>query len=384
MYILTDLDLLHFEQLKSEIQSKYLENHSPSNDDISKWKGIDIIYFQEDLRKFAKGNISEKSFYTYFKNTPATKLPRIDILNILSIYCGYVSWYDFKKNHLFTDEILQELEELNDSKVENLEKLVLKSEFEKANSEKKQQAIIEKNNDLQYIYTENHKFEQNLNKEEITILQGNNEQKTKIKFFKVYLWLGVSILLTLLVLFLVFKDRLLSKQFTYTFIDADRKSKINDPLQIKIIKEQESPILLKVKPNESFTYTTKNEKLMMEVSSPYYKTDTIIRNLTNAPESETIELKPNDYAIMLFYYSNSQQDIKRKREKLNYLISEDALIYQVYDNDKYGVETIDKQKYINLVTTPTTSLKNLEVIDTQMNKGKIINIKFRIVNNENP
>lgn len=384
MYILTDLDLLHFEQLKSEIQSKYLENHSPSNDDISKWKGIDIIYFQEDLRKFAKGNISEKSFYTYFKNTPATKLPRIDILNILSIYCGYVSWYDFKKNHLFTDEILQELEELNDSKVENLEKLVLKSESEKANSEKKQQAIIEKNNDLQNIDTENQKFEQNLNKEEITILQGNNEQKTKIKFFKVYLWLGVSILLTLLVLFLVFKDRLLSKQFTYTFIDADRKSKINDPLQIKIIKEQESPILLKVKPNESFTYTTKNEKLMMEVSSPYYKTDTIIRNLTNAPESETIELKPNDYAIMLFYYSNSQQDIKRKREKLNYLISEDALIYQVYDNDKYGVETIDKQKYINLVTTPTTSLKNLEVIDTQMNKGKIINIKFRIVNNENP
>ena len=118
------------------------------------------------------------------------------------------------------------------------------------------------------------------------------------------------------------------------------------------------------------------------VSSPYYKTDTIRRNLETAPESENIELKPNDYAIMLYYYSNSIQDIKRKRERLNFLISDQALIYQIYDNDKYGVETLDKQRYINLVTTPTTSLKNMQVIETQMDKGKIILIKFRIRTNE--
>ena len=32
----------------------------------------------------AKGNVSEKSFYTYFKTPPTAKLPRIDMLNILS------------------------------------------------------------------------------------------------------------------------------------------------------------------------------------------------------------------------------------------------------------------------------------------------------------
>src|SRR5690606_21652433 len=97
--------------LKTEVQAQYLKSHTPSHDDISKWKGIDIIYFQEDLRKVAKGNISEKSFYTYFKNKPITKVPRIDMLNLLSIYAGYASWYDFKKNHLFADEILKETEE---------------------------------------------------------------------------------------------------------------------------------------------------------------------------------------------------------------------------------------------------------------------------------
>lgn len=120
----------------------------------------------------------------------------------------------------------------------------------------------------------------------------------------------------------------------------------------------------------------------MVISSPYYKTDTIYRNLENAPETESIELKPDDYAIMLYYYSNSIQDIKKKRQSLNYLISDNALIYQVYANDKYGVETLDKTKYINMVTTPTTSLKNMEIIDTQKNNGKITLIKFRIKTEE--
>jgi hypothetical protein len=121
---LTDLDLLHFEQLKKDVQTEFLKESNSSHDDISKWKGIDIIYFQEDLRKKAKGNISEKSFYTYFKTSPVTKLPRIDMLNLLSIYAGYDSWYDFKKQHLFAGELLQENEELEQEEIIELEKTV--------------------------------------------------------------------------------------------------------------------------------------------------------------------------------------------------------------------------------------------------------------------
>ena len=86
---------------------------------------------------------------------------------------------------------------------------------------------------------------------------------------------------------------------------------------------------------------------------------------------------------MLFYYSKSLKDLKKKRISLNYLISDQALIYQVFDNQFYGVETMDKQRYINLVTLPSTSLEKLEVIDTQTDKsGKIVMIKFKIDNDE--
>ena len=386
---MSDLDLLHFEQLKNEVQTQYLENHTPSFDDISKWKGIDIIYFQEDLRKIAKGNISEKSFYTYFKNSPVTKLPRIDMLNILCVYTGYVSWYDFKKNHLFADEILKEHEDLADAALKKLEDEQANSEvfpitLQEPEKNDKYPLIstldVEKIVDLQNSTTDN----QIIKAENQIINQDNlSHSKSTISLVKKYLWLSISAILAILVGLLGFKDELFSKKFYYSFIDADRNSKINAELQVQILKENESPILYVAKPNEPFVYTTKSKTLKMVVSSPYYKTDTIQRNLENAPEAENIELKPNDYAIMLFYYSKSIKDLKKKRVTLNYLISDNALIYQVFDNQFYGVETMDKQRYINLVTLPSTSLEKLEVIDTQINKaGKIIMIKFKIGTDE--
>ena len=386
---MSDLDLLHFEQLKNEVQTQYLDNHTPSFDDISKWKGIDIIYFQEDLRKIAKGNISEKSFYTYFKNSPVTKLPRIDMLNILSIYAGYISWYDFKKNHLFADEILKDLENEDENFETELEKAVENAENIEQEPKKEEKAVVVvqkpvestvKNSDLQISPTDN----QPINKKSDTFTTyDTSEQKSTFSLVKKYIWLGISGILAILVGLLGFKDELFSKKFYYSFIDADRNSRINAELQVQILKENESPILYSAKPNEAFVYTTKSKDLIMVVSSPYYRTDTIRRNLESAPEAETIELKPNDYAIMLFYYSKSIKDLKRKRESLNYLISDNALIYQVYDNETYGVETMDKQRYINLVTLPSTSLENLEVIDTKNdNSNKIIMIKFKIATDE--
>ena len=382
---MSDLDLLHFEQLKSEIQAKYLETHTPSNEDIAQWKGIDIVYFQEDLRQKVKGNISEKSFYTYFKSSPATKLPRIDILNLLSNYAGYPSWFEFKKKHLFTNEILEEtpesetlLDELEDS-LEKAPTIAVEPSTSISETEKK-----EHEQSIELILPTSSANQSSLSPRlEPVASQKPNKPITRkpSKYYSI----GAVGITTLAILLFLFWDSLFTKEYYYNFIDSDRNSKIAADLQVQILKENESPILYTAKPNEPFVYRNpEGSTLTMVVSSPYYRTDTIRRNLKTAPESENIELKPNDYAIMLYYYSNSLQDIKRTRENLNVLISNDALIYQVYDNDTYGIETLDKTRYINLVTTPTTSLKNMEVIDSKMENGKIVLIKFRISTHEEP
>lgn len=384
---MTDLDILHFEQLKKDVQAQYLKEYTPSYDDISKWKGIDIIYFQEDLRKKAKGNISEKSFYTYFKNSPVTKLPRIDMLNLLSIYAGYDSWYEFKKQHLFTGELLQDDEDLNAEEMKEIEKTVSEAPdlTKNENSPKKQEEKPAEIIDLQKSTTENQTFSQN---KELSTSANFKELKPQKNFIKKNVWAIITSVLVVLTGLLGFKDVLFSKTYKYCFTDADRGLGVVNTLEIKVIKENESPILYKIKPGDCFYYSTKDKNLKMQISSPFYEYLEISRSLENAPTEEIIELKPDDYKMAAYYFSikdanGDPEELKRKRNQLESLISNNAVIYQIYDNNIYGIERLDKQKYITLVTTPTTSLKNLSVIEMKKdNNGKIISIKFKIATDE--
>jgi hypothetical protein len=382
---LADLDLLHFEQLKAEVQAEYLKNHHPSYDEISKWKGIDIIYFQEDLRKKAKGNISEKSFYTYFKTVPSSKLPRIDMLNLLAIYAGYQSWYDFKKNHLFANEIISEHEKPSEIIIADEEKLEISTEkpTESAfSTPEKAIPTIEK--------TTIAEIQPSLEETKTSVPTSSSSQRIfknpLISLIKQYFWLISSVVLMTMVLILVFWQRIFATDYKFTFIDADRNTKIKDIIEIRVLKENETPIRYIINSGKDiddddvgvFRFPTQSKTLAMEVNSPFYRKDTIYRNLDPARTNETIELEPDVYAQALYYYSTN--DISKKREELDKIISNNALIYQVFDNETYGVETLDKQKYIGLVTTPTTSLKNFKMIETKVSPEtkKIILIKFKI------
>ena len=382
---MADLDLLHFEQLKAEVQAEYLKNHHPSYDEISKWKGIDIIYFQEDLRKKAKGNISEKSFYTYFKTVPSSKLPRIDMLNLLAIYAGYQSWYDFKKNHLFANEIISEHEKPSEIIIADEEKLEISTEKPTEitfSTPEKAIPTIEK--------TTTAEIQPALEETKPSVTTTTSSQRIfknpLISLIKQYFWLISSVVLMTMVLILVFWQRIFATDYKFTFIDADRNTKIKDIIEIRVLKENETPIRYIINSGKDiddddvgvFRFPTQSKTLAMEVNSPFYRKDTIYRNLDPARTNETIELEPDVYAQALYYYSTN--DISKKREELDKIISNNALIYQVFDNETYGVETLDKQKYIGLVTTPTTSLKNFKMIETKVSPEtkKIILIKFKI------
>jgi hypothetical protein len=382
---LTDLDLLHFEQLKKDVQAQYLKEYTPSHDDISKWKGIDIIYFQEDLRKKAKGNISEKSFYTYFKTSPVTKIPRIDMLNLLSIYAGYDSWYEFKKQHLFSGELLQDDTDLSEEEVKELEETVaqspvsLKTDIQQNKTDPKPQENV----DLQKSIPENQTLKKNNDTDSTDIITKPNKN-----FFRKNVWAIVTTVLISITGLLGFKDEIFSKTYKYCFTDADRGTSVINTLEIRVMKENESPLIYKIKPGECFYYSTKDKNLVMEISAPFYESLKVNRSLENAPEEELIEMKPDDYKMAVNYFSvkdanGNPELLKQKRSQLENLISSNAVIYQVYDNKTYGIERLDKQKYITLVTTPTTSLKNLNVIEMKKDiNGKIISIKFKIASTD--
>lgn len=87
-------DLFYFKKLKTSVVSTFLETNAVS-EDVKLWTGNDIALFQEDLFSKVKARVSEKWFYTYFKND-TEKLPRVDMLNLLCEYVGFKNWSEFK------------------------------------------------------------------------------------------------------------------------------------------------------------------------------------------------------------------------------------------------------------------------------------------------
>jgi len=84
-----------FGLLKKEIAIVMMQSYPGIDPDITNWKGQNITDFQEDLRIKVNGQLSEKWFYTHIKGESGS-LPRIDVLNMLSQYAGYVNWQDFR------------------------------------------------------------------------------------------------------------------------------------------------------------------------------------------------------------------------------------------------------------------------------------------------
>ncbi len=299
----------YFSLLKQQIASTFLTSHAAS-DDICDWKGNTIIDFQEDLRSKTKGSISEKWFYTYIKND-AKKLPRVDMLNLLSMYVGYENWNDFVQ----------------------------------------QQTEIE------------------------TETENEVEVEKAAKSSSKLLWL---LLIVPLFAFGIYTFYPKENTFSFCFIDADQRASItNIPLDIIVLRAQESPLYFKTDSLGCFSYTTPEQELKFVVKSPYHKTDTIVRHI-NSNHHKTVQLQTDDYALMLLYYANgNKKDWKKRRDQLQELIADNAQIYRAFTNN-IGIEIYTKKEFINLLTIPTSSLKKMKILDKVYANEKIVKLKFMI------
>jgi hypothetical protein len=291
-----------FELLKQAVSATYLkENHASAS--LEEWKGEDIVGFQEDLFQRTRGRVSEKWFYTYFKKQPA-KLPRIDMLNLLSEYSGYDHWNAFKNSNLH-------------------------------------------------------------------MIKTSDKNRGKKK----YLWLFLPLIPLLMALYYLVNP---DNEFQFCMVDEDGGEPITSiPIDVKILFEGQSPIYLKTDSTGCFSYVSKEKLIRFVVQSPYHKTDTITRNY-DTKNNAKVPLATDDYALMLRYYSSgSVNELEKRRAQLSELITDNAKIYQVFPKQT-GIELYSKEEFINKLTIPTSSLKNINILDKQYHDGKIVKLKFSI------
>jgi hypothetical protein len=195
---------------------------------------------------------------------------------------------------------------------------------------------------------------------------------------KYFLYVPLFVLSSLLIFYLLFKT-VSTKDYKFQFYDADtRKPVSNTIIEVSVLVNGESPKSYLCSRDGSFSLKTGKANVRFVAKSPYYQTDTILRLLDKFNRYEIIQLRPDNYAMMIQYFSTMNvKDWQKRRDQLNKMISDSALIYQVYDKESVGVELFNKSEFINKLTLPSTGLKEIDILDTKYQKDKISLIRFR-------
>jgi hypothetical protein len=195
-----------------------------------------------------------------------------------------------------------------------------------------------------------------------------------------FILVPVTAVIIVIVLFLFFK-LFNTREYRFCFIDADTHEPItNGKTEVLLLMAKESPVNYRCGTDGCFRLRTDQSKIKMVVSSQYYRTDTITRILKKLELNETINLHANDYELMIHYFSMMKVDDWEKRKKLlENMIDDAAMIYQVMsDKEARGMALYNKQEFIDMMTVPSGGLRNLEILESRIQKEKIVVLRFRI------
>lgn len=241
-------------------------------------------------------------------------IPRIDMLNLLSKYAGYANWDDF----------------------------------------------VFKNND---------------------VISNNppavSTQKSANRFFLLIPLLALVIVALLFGLFKMFNTR----EYRFSFYDADTHEPItNGQIEVTLLLEGETPVHNLTGSDGCFMLKTDKSLIRMVVKAAYYRTDTIMRMVRKLNRNEMVMLHADDYSLMIHYFSMMKvDDWAKRRSRLETMIDDGAMICQVFnDKEATGMALYNKEEFIDKMTMPSGSLKNIEILSSQMRENKIMMLRFRI------
>ena len=301
---MTEQEKILFEQLKKEVSYTFLQENTALSPDISQWKGEDIVRFQEDLLHKVKGRVSEKWFYNYFRND-IQKLPRIDMLNLLSQYTGYQNWADFKQKH---------------------------------------QAV-----------------------------QPKKQKRSKRMHLNKYYVYGALALFVAGILAFSFTGK---SQNHIRFCFTDENGQNIDKLKVTWLIPGESEKNLPLQQN-CVVFKSNLPEVQLRIESPYYKDVIISRKLQTGDYNEQIVLQTDIVALLLQHFSASEtQNWEKRRQQLDQLIADDALIYQQWLGTQKGIELYDKEDFIAQMCIPNGLIRNIKILEIGYKNKKINKLRF--------
>lgn len=205
-------------------------------------------------------------------------------------------------------------------------------------------------------------------------------KKTNSIFIKIPLLL----LAVMVLLFIIYKI-INTQNYQFTFIDSDTGEPIlKGNIQVDLLLKDESPVSYTCSNEGSFTLRTDQSHIKMVIRSPYYYADTVERILKKFNHSEQVRLHADAFALMLRYFSQTEVKAwQKRREQLDKMLSESAMIYQVPDQKEgTGMELYNKWEFIDKLTMPVSSLRQIEILGSSYDNGQIVILRFKIKKNK--
>jgi hypothetical protein len=194
--------------------------------------------------------------------------------------------------------------------------------------------------------------------------------------------LVLFLVITIILLLIVSKIKI-TRDYRFTFIDSDTGEPIrNSKIQADLLLKNESPVSYFCDSEGSLVLRTNQTLIRIAVRAPYYLADTITRILRKFEREEQVKLHTDVYPLLIRSYSQSDADgWQKKREQMERIISDNALICQVSDiSTLMGMELYNKKEFIDWLTMPTSGLSKVEILDVRYDDGKIVILRFTIKN----
>jgi hypothetical protein len=302
-----------FLALQQAVERRFHEAHAPFDLPIADWKGQDIVAFQEHLRQEVQGQVSEKWFYTHVKQSQ-DRLPRIDVLNLLSAYVGEQNWASF---------VAARREAVEEVKAEApVAPIPLRS--------------------------------------------------------KAFSWKILALSLGLLVAggWLIMARQ--ASVHRFCFVSADTGLPLQaDQVEVWQVLPGESLLALAVQATGCVEVKSSDSEIRLIMQGSYFLSDTLIRQKESALPEETIPIYTDDYAQMIHYFSSNQlDDWQKRRRQLEEMFADQARIIQIDPQNQYAMEMYNKAEFVNKLSLPIRSLGQIEVLETRYEGPRIVYLRF--------
>lgn len=290
-------ELEFFQLLKKKVLVKYQEHYPFFQGNWKTFSSQDIQNLIGLIEVQCKQTISEKWIYTHLKPESNSKIPRKDMLNILSEFVGYSGWDEFT-------------------------------------FEKKTQTVPSKPSST-----------------------SNNSKKVFL----------VLVLITAIgIISFISLNRYKSPEAqTIELQNEFTKEKVNSE-EVKVFQVSDSiQTELKVKEGKVAVANSVDKKTQLVIQSPFYKSKTITIDPTvpAADPIQKVDLKPDDYAMMLKAFMVS--DIKNwqtRKEQLNQILSDNLEVIVMLKGD-LGAEFFNKNEFSQMLVVPSASLKKMKIVE---------------------